>query len=311
MQLLTVLAGIAWDPTIRGILTVVLGFTILCGSTYLIVATNTGARLGLLISLAGLFGWLVILTAYWWISPPGIGPRGTSPSWKPVEIYVDGETPPETEAVQSLPHPDELPTPEEILAQNPELAGEFVTTPLLSDIAGVDPDAVPSKDELGGWRVMSTSAAGEAQAAADAILVESGFFEATGDYKKLNAFETGGKPKRTDECEDDDMVCRAQYRVTKALTITHPVHYAVVQVQPVVEQEQVPGSPPPSPVVDESKPVITVVLVRDLGDVRLLPATYFVISLALFIVFVLILHYRDKTLAKNLEAAKSVAKAGP
>lgn len=311
MQLLTILAGIAWDPTIRGILTVVLGFTILCGSTYLIVATNTGARLGMLISLAGLFGWLVVLTAYWWISPPGIGPRGTAPSWQPVEIYVEGGTPPQTESVQSLPQTTELPTADEILAQHPELAGEFVSAPILSDIAGVDPDAVPGKDELGGWTVMSTSSAGEAQAAADAVLIDTKFFAATGEYKKLNAFETGGKPKRTEECEDSDLVCRAVYRVRKSFMLTHPPRYAVVQVQAVVEQEQVPGSPPPTPIVDESKPVIYVVLVRDLGDVRLLPATYFVISLTLFIVFVLILHYRDKTLARNLEAAKTVAKAGP
>lgn len=311
MQVLTILAGIAWDPQIRGILTVVLGFTILCGSVYLIVATNTGARLGLLISLAGLFGWLVILTAYWWISPPGIGPRGTSPSWQPVEIYIDGDIPPETESAQSLPRPDEIVTAQEILEANPELAGEFATTPVLSDIAGVDREAVPGKDELGGWTIMTTAQAGEAQAAADAVLVEVGFFESTADYKKLDAFEKGGKPKRQEECEDSDLICRAQYRIRKALTLTHPPHYAIVQLQPVVLQEPVPGSPPPSPVLDQSKPVISVVLVRDLGDVRLLPATYFFICLSLFIVFALILHYRDKTLTKNLEAAKSVAKAGP
>ena len=93
MEMLNVLAGIAWDPQIRGILTVVLGFSILGGSVYLIVATNTGARLGLLISLAGLFGWMTILTLFWWLSPPGIGPAGDGPSWVPVEVYVDGQAP--------------------------------------------------------------------------------------------------------------------------------------------------------------------------------------------------------------------------
>ena len=312
MTMLNVLAGIAWDPTIRGILTVVLGFSILGGSVYLIVATNTGARLGLLISLAGLFGWMVILTLFWWISPPGIGPAGDGPSWVPIEVYVDGEAPPENAQAQELPHPDELPTGTDIVAENPELAAELVSdTPSLSDVAGVDPDAVPGRDELNGWKLVGTSDAGEAQAAADAFLVEAGVFDDATQYIKLDTFEIGGKPKRTEECDDDDALCRAWYRIRKSFMLTHPPHYAVVQLQPVLEQETLPGAAPPTPVVDESQPVVSVVLVRDLGSRRLTPAIYFVICLSLFIVFVLILHYRDKTLTKNLEAAKAVQKAGP
>ena len=305
------LAGIAWDPQIRGILTVVLGFTILCGSVYLIVATNTGARLGLLIALAGLFGWMVIMTLFWWLLPPGIGPRGDGPAWVPVEVYVDGEAPPETAVAQDLPHPEDLPDASAIVAENPDVADQLVTDePTLSDLAGADPDVVPDRDELGGWRVVSTSDAGEAQAAADAYLVEAGVFEDATQYQKLNTFSEGGKPKRVEECPDDgDLLCRAWYRVRKSFMLTHPTHYAVVQVQPVLEQETLPGAAPPAPVVDESQPVVSVVLVRDLGSVRLTPFIYFVISLALFIVFVLILHYRDKTLEKNLEEAKAVAKA--
>ncbi len=44
-------AGISWDPGIRGILTVAVGVAVLMGSVYLILATNTGARLGMLIAL--------------------------------------------------------------------------------------------------------------------------------------------------------------------------------------------------------------------------------------------------------------------
>ena len=45
----------------------------------------------------GLTGWLVILTLIWWINPPGIGPKGDSPKWTPVEVYVnDGEGPART-----------------------------------------------------------------------------------------------------------------------------------------------------------------------------------------------------------------------
>jgi hypothetical protein len=311
VELINVIAGIGWEPEIRGILTVLVGFVVLMGSTYLLVATNTGARLGMLISLAGLFGFMVVLTLFWWLVPPGIGPRGNPASWQPVEVYVEDQQPPQTDEAAELPRRDELPDPEQIVADNAEqLEGEFARTPVLSDIAGVDPDLVPGGDELGGWTVVSTANAGEAQATADEFLVEQGLFESAADYVKLDAFETGGKPKRTVACPDDgDLLCRAWHRIKLALTPTHPPHFAVVQVQPVLAQEAVPGAAPPLPVADESQPVVSVVMVRDLGSVRQLPATYFVISLALFIVFALMLHYREKTLERNLAHAKAVEEA--
>ena len=85
-----VLAGIDFNTGIRGILVVTLAVVVLPGSVYLLLATNTGARLGLLIALAALFGWASILTMTWWITSPANGPRGRNASWKPVEIYVQG-----------------------------------------------------------------------------------------------------------------------------------------------------------------------------------------------------------------------------
>ncbi|HBU02582.1 MAG TPA: hypothetical protein DEB20_08645, partial [Acidimicrobiaceae bacterium] len=76
MQTLNVIAGISWDPGIRGILIVMVGVVVLMGSTYLILGTNIGSRLGFLVALSGLFGWLTILTFVWWLTPPAIGPRG-------------------------------------------------------------------------------------------------------------------------------------------------------------------------------------------------------------------------------------------
>ncbi len=49
-------------------------------------------------------------------------------------------------------------------------------------------------------------------------------------------------------------------------------------------------------------------LVRDLGDVRLIPFLYFVISLSLFVIFAWILHNRDKILMKNKALAEAAAK---
>ena len=142
-------------------------------------------------------------------------------------------------------------------------------------------------------------------------------FTATTEYKKLNVFEIGGKPdpRRTTAPTPtdgsflpDDPICRVQYKLTKLFS-THPPHYAVVQVQPVIAQETRPGEAPPTPIGrSETKPVISVVLVRDLGDVRLIPFLYFVISLSLFVIFAWILHNRDKTLMKNKALAEAAAK---
>lgn len=318
-------AGLSWTPGVRGILVVATGVAVLCGSVYLLLGTNVGARLGMLLALTGLFGWLVILTLYWWITPPAIGPRGRNNSWQVAEIYVNGTELPRTQAAQTLPHPDQLPTPQEILADNQaaleandesplagvDLSKEYPNGFTLSDLQANQPDLLKTiipADELNGWKVVPSSAAGEAQAAADVALVNSGIFSATGDYKKLSVFTYGGKETRQDACSDGDMLCRAWYRITKALTIKHPTHYAVVQVQKVVPQEAVAGEAPPIPKADPNQPVISVVMVRDLGNVRLIPFLYFVISLALFVLFAWILHNRDKTLAKNKAAAEAALK---
>ncbi|HEY6533930.1 MAG TPA: hypothetical protein VIY72_16595 [Acidimicrobiales bacterium] len=305
-------AGISWTPGIRGILTVVVGVAVLMGSVYLLLATNIGARLGLLVALAGLFGFLSIIAFIWWLQPPAIGPKGNSPRWEVVEIYVNDGEPALTAELERLISPDELPTADEILAAHPELAEEYPNGFVLSDLQANNPEILEEflpGESLDGWRVTAASSAGEAQAAADVILVETPPFTATTDYKKLNTFEYGGKPRRADACDDGDMLCRAKFRVERLFTFwDNPVHYAVVQVQPVIPQETQPGEAPPIPVVDPSQPVYSVVMVRDLGDVRLIPFLYFVISLSLFIIFAWVLHNREKTLLKNMAMAEAVRK---
>ena len=51
---------------------------VLCGSVYLILSTNLGSRLGFLVALAGLFGWLMMMGIFWWVY--GIGLKGKAPS---------------------------------------------------------------------------------------------------------------------------------------------------------------------------------------------------------------------------------------
>lgn len=84
--MLSTILAFGWNPEIRGILFVLIAVLTLCGSVYLLLATNLGARLGLLVAMAGLFGWMFLLGAVWWAY--GIGLQGALPTWQAEEIVV-------------------------------------------------------------------------------------------------------------------------------------------------------------------------------------------------------------------------------
>ena len=74
--------AIRWEPELRGILIVIIAVVVLCGSIYMIMATNLGARLGFLVALTGLAGWMALMGIIWMIY--GIGLKGPEPSWEAV-----------------------------------------------------------------------------------------------------------------------------------------------------------------------------------------------------------------------------------
>lgn len=249
------LAAISWEPEIRGALAVLIGFVVLCGSVYLLVATNSGARTGLLISIAGLFGWFSIMGVIWWIY--GIGWIGDAPSWQTVEINFDGGATAVTEAVSDDP-------------------------------------------ELESWEVIAEDnpAFGELQAAATAALTEQGIFADNSEFVIQDAHETGGKPQR----ESDAMIDRVTNRITNTLTIKNPEHYAVVRVQGAIDQgEPEPGAAPPVPEADPEEPIVAVVLERDIGNLRVRPAAFTIVSMIIFGITANVLHRRDKREAVNRE----------
>ena len=87
ITMITMIAGISWEPEIRGLLTVALGLAVLGGSVWLLLVTNTGTRLGSLIALAGFWGWMFIMGIFWWIY--GIGWVGSLPTWEVEETFID------------------------------------------------------------------------------------------------------------------------------------------------------------------------------------------------------------------------------
>jgi hypothetical protein len=79
-----------WDPTIKGILVTVCAVGLFCGSAYLLLATNLGARLGFLISWTALFGFLCILTTLWLMTDQPLSTlKGRDAKWVPVQVVTN------------------------------------------------------------------------------------------------------------------------------------------------------------------------------------------------------------------------------
>jgi hypothetical protein len=229
---------LSWDPTIRGYLVVATGVVVLCGSVYMLLATNTGVRLGFLIAAAGLTGWMTIMGTAWWLY--GIGWVGPAASWKPREVVV---------------------------SDNPDDTSAAVTR---------------AAQDLSDWKNLPEGG-GDAAAAADEALTGDdsplATFDSTQDYTQIAAKETGGK---------DPNSLRAE------LPGPNPPHWAVIQVRPVVKQEVPFGETPPPAKPDPNAQVFTVVLERNLGAKRLVPASFTIVCAIFFGVICNVLHRRDK-----------------
>jgi hypothetical protein len=331
----SVLAGLDWDITVRGILVVATGTAALMGSVWLLLATNVGTRLGTLIALTGFFGWMVCMGIIWWLFGGGgvIGWQGTPPSWKVIEVNYDQLDGSPLEEARELVDADELPNAYELVVssdsevakadfdaipqerldalaeaeaiEDPEEREQAVAeaqaaiedwelrnqTATLSEVAGVDPELIETVEVGGDWEILSTSEGGEAIATATAELLELGIFNEAGEFKVLDVLDVGGKSPLPDDPNRWDRIANEIY---STVHFWHPPHYAVVQVRPVVAQETEPGQPPPRPIADESQPIISVIMERDLGSRRLNPALITIGSFLLFVVFATMLHYRDK-----------------
>jgi hypothetical protein len=76
-----------WNPTILGVLVVISAIMLFCGSVYLLLATNLGARLGFLVAAASLTGFLTLLSVLWMTTfTPLESPKGRDASWKVKEV---------------------------------------------------------------------------------------------------------------------------------------------------------------------------------------------------------------------------------
>lgn len=288
--------GIGFDPFFRGLLSVLVSVVVLVGGTYLLIATNTGARSGMLIACAGLFGWMFLMGAIWTVY--GIGWRGQPPTWELVEINVD----------------DADDTDDGLLFSEVEVAQQLFGADVSVD--DPDPDVAQTlaversrKMDLGDWRYLppSDSVRGEAQASADTFLLEEGVFSA-GDYLPLQfgGFTAGGKPVL--ELDPDANVISQQIsRVghffnETFLNPTHPEELMIIQAQQIIAKPSFPGQAPPVAEVNPDAPLVSVIMERDRGGpfpsiisgLRFTPFMFTVANGLLFAVFAWALHNRDR-----------------
>ena len=262
------LLAINWEPELRGVLTVILGVVAFMGSIYLILGTNLGARLGFLVTLCGLAGWMALMGGIWWVY--GIGLKGADPSW----VQVPGRT---------------------VIQDAGDLYQSGVLENRLNLTDGADPAAINTV-VYGGfiaeeWRVLGESepAFGQAAASAGVFLEEEGAFD-PGTFKVTNVFEIGGEayPKIFGLDALDQ------------IAFFHKPYYTVVEVAPYVPLRTEPGRAPAAPEVDSSQEAQYVYMIRDLGSRREPAALITIGSTIVFLALAWMLHRRDRFVAENL-----------
>ncbi len=260
------LLAIGWEPEIRGLLTVIIGVVILCGSVYGIMATNLGSRLAFLVALTGLAGWMMLMGAVWMIY--GIGLRGPDPSWEPVAGSAVLQ---DVNALASAGMLDPS-------ADVPDDASATESAEIVSDTF---------LDQ--GWTVLdpASPAFGQAQASATEILIEEEAFSA-GQFEIVEVFDTGGEryPKINDSLD--------------FLAFRHAPHYVVAEAAAFVPVRTEPGRAPARPEIDETRDRVYVYMIRDLGARRQPPAVLLIGAGAIFFALCYLLNRRDRIRRVNL-----------
>ena len=248
-------------------LVVVAGIGLFCGSIYVLLGTNLGARLGFLVAFTGLMGFMVILSLLWCTTASPLNTiKGRIPQWKVQEVVsVAGEV----QDRRGARHPEE---------------GE----PRRSHRGG---------EREGGGRRGARAEGSHAHRSRsgphDNDFAIPAFTDVT-KYMILNTYEVGGS---------NPQFWKLQF--------THDPLYAVAKF---CEVKAAPADrpsvlPPLPPECDPNGETGFVVLSRDLGSLRVPPFVAFCTFSILFVLGLLMLHWRERdemeAEAKKQEPARS------
>lgn len=268
------LAALTWDPQIRGALIVLTAVVILCGSVFMLLATNSGLRIGFLLAAAGLMGWMASMGLIWTIY--GIGLKGPTPFWK-VEEVVTGDLAElaTVEAVEGFPRGwKKLPQGDPVLGDAQGAADKVLS------------GAGEGEGEGGGHGGGAQEGGGEEGGGAETTVKP--IFDSPSDYVVTGGYRKGGE----DYYIPGGFLERSRGFLKGWF---HKPHYVIVEATPTIELPET-GGPPPPPTPDPSAPRTSVIMVRDLGSLRLPSFVLTVFSGLLFGLICHALHRRDKAI---------------
>ncbi|HZJ27416.1 MAG TPA: hypothetical protein VFF40_10480 [Acidimicrobiia bacterium] len=248
-----------WYPTLLGFLVVASAIVLFCGSAYLLLATDLGAKLGFLVAAGALSGFMMLLSVLWITSASPLNTvKGRVPQWTPVEVISSDL------ARSSVPEVTEI----------------TAETERLDDAA-----ASNIKAAVDGTVITVSAAEGEVlEPGAD----EFAQFDSSTEYLMTDAYVLGGGGRFDFSAGGDWPLLHFSF---------HKPTYAVGTVCPVLEQIVPFGDPAPEAVCDPDGEVINVVFERDLGSLRVPPAVVFVASAILFGLCLAGMHWRERDLA--------------
>ena len=270
------LAALSWDPQLRGAFIVLLALVVLPGSVFLLLMTNVGAKVGFLLAAAGLAGWLFVLNIVW--LGYGIGYKGTAPSWVVKEI----------------------------------VSGDLVAHSTIKPVVGAPGN--PATAFPHGWTFLPAGNSTLAQAVpvADKSLIPptpgtsaaSPFpapFKTTQDYVDIGGWTKGGH---------NYLVNLFGYKIYWRIRhhyiyVKHQPHYLVIRVQPSLPSVTLQGAAATLPAADASRPLVSVVMLRDVGSLRLPPILGAISSLIILLLLCERLHNRDNLIARRKAEGKS------
>jgi hypothetical protein len=258
-----------WYPTILGVLVVVAAVALFCGTPYLLLATNMGARLGFLVATACLSGLMVLVSLLWLTNPSPVNTlKGRIPAWVARESIENGDyAKSKIAAVRDI-------------NDNGRAASEADVTNLK---AAVDSNLILTKNEQTGE--IESGAGGKFatySAATDYLVVKNQVAGGGGLFSGTSVDFGGGWP-------------------WVHISLHKPL-YAVVttcKVDPSLAPAEVPyGAKPPVPKCAPGERQL-LVLERDLGSLRVPPFVAFLAFSLLFGLTLLALHWRERDLQEQ------------
>jgi len=253
-----------WNPTIIGVLTVLAAVGLFCGSVYLLLGTNLGGRLGFLVAIAGLSGFMVLLTTLW-LTTPGSAtgnsdldpPHGPLAAWKVVEV-VNVPSSSKIAAVRTIADKGKHVSGAECTSKEPPKLCDLLT----SVKPAIDLALVPAAPVAGQTPPAQPFATIKAISGSTDYLV--GFDGST-------TYLVGG---------------------TDHNFFWHTPKYAVVEI--CIARKDANGNNVIPPTCDPLQPTQFAVLKYDYGSIRLPVVSYWLASLVIFGLSLLGLHWWEK-----------------